>query len=149
MPDLGLDVVGRRRSGGQHFGAAKNDAQWVLQVVGDGAQHLTLEGVGALQPRPLGGKAGIGLQEFARTLPHPLIEMGVGLLELLVENDIVERYREPATENLDERAVGIGELFARFKQNDQLTAAAGPDIEHRALLQELVIAAAERLSDHL
>ncbi len=37
----------------QHFGAAEDDAERVLQIVGDGAEHLVLEGVGALQPRSI------------------------------------------------------------------------------------------------
>ena len=72
---------------------------------------------------------------------------GVGLLQLLVEDDVVERDRKPAREDLDERAVGVGEPLRGFEQHDELAPAAGADVEHRAPRQELMVAAAERFLD--
>ena len=37
----------------QDLGAAEDDAERILQIVRDGAEHLALEGVGALQPLAL------------------------------------------------------------------------------------------------
>ncbi len=132
---------------GQHLGAAEDDAKRVLQVVGDGTENLALEGVGALQPRPLRRQPRIGLGQLAGALAHAVLEVGVGLLQLLVEDDVVEGDRKPAREDLDQRAVGVGKLLRGLQQHHELAAAAGADIEHRAAGQELVVAAPERLLD--
>ena len=134
---------------GQHLGAAQDHAERVLQVVRHGAQNFVLEAVGALQPQPLRRKAAVGLHQRAGALGDAVFELGVGLVQLPVEDDVVERDRQPARENLDQRAVGVGELALRLQQHDHLAAAAGAQIEHAAVVGELVLAALEGGFHHL
>ena len=61
-----------------------------------------------------------------------LLEAGVRALQLLVQNDVVEGDRQPAAEDLDQRAVGVGEVARRFEHDHDLAAAQRPDVEHRA-----------------
>ena len=115
---------------GQHFGAAEDDAERVFQVVRDGAENLVLEAVGALQPQPLRGKPAVGLHQRAGALGDAVFELGVGVLQLLVEDHVVERDREPAAEDLDQRPVGLRQIALGLQQHHDLAAAAGADIEH-------------------
>ena len=128
---------------GQHFGAAEDHAQRILQVVGDGAENFVLEAVGALQPQPLRRQPAVGLHQRAGALGDAVLELGVGLVQLLIEDDVVERDREPAAENLDQRAVGLRQLALRLQQHHDLASAAGADVEHGALVDEFVLAALE------
>ena len=134
--DLRLHVVVERAGAGDHLledlGAAEDDAQRVLQVVGDGAEDLALEGVGLPQPRPLRGEPAVGVGQVLRALGDPLLEAGVGRLQLLVEDDVVEGDGEPAAEDLHQRAVGVGEVARRLQHDHDLAAAHRLDVEHRA-----------------
>ncbi len=76
--------------------------------MGDGAENFILEAVGALQPQPLRRKPAVGLHQRTGALGDAVLELGIGLLQLLVKNDVVERDRQPAAENLDQRAIGFG-----------------------------------------
>ena len=123
MVDLGVDVVAGGGGGdqfGQHFGAAEDDAQRILQVVGDGAENFVLEAVGALQPQPLRRQPAIGLHQRAGALGDAVLELGIGLLELLVKDDVVERDRKPAAEDLDQRAVGLRQWPLGLEQHHDL-----------------------------
>ena len=152
MLDLGGDAfLGRAGADqfGQHFGAAEDHAERILQVVGDGAENFVLEAVGALQPQPLRRQPAVGLHQRAGALGDAVLELGVGLVQLLVENDVVERDRQPAAENLDQRAVGVGQRALRLQQHHDLAPAAGAQIEHGAVIGELVLAALEGRFHHL
>ena len=128
---------------GQHFGAAEDDAERILQIVGDGAENFVLEAVGALQPQPLRRQPAVGLHQRAGALGDAVLELGVGLVQLLIEDDIVERDRKPAAENLDQRAVGLGQLALRLQQHHDFAAAAGANIEHGAVVGEFMLAPLE------
>ena len=56
----------------------------------DGAEDLTLEGIGLPQPRPLRSEAAIGVGQFLGACGDALLESRVRPLQLLVENDVVE-----------------------------------------------------------
>ena len=109
--DLGSDALLRRAGAdqfGQHFGTAEDHAERILQIVGDGAENFILEAVGSLQPQPLRRQPAVGLHQRTGALCDAVLELGIGLVKLLIENDIVERDRKPATENLDQRPVRLG-----------------------------------------
>ena len=128
---------------GQHFGAAEDDAQRILQIVGDGAENLVLEAVGALQPQPLRRQPAVGLHQRAGALGDAVLELGIGLVQLLIKDDVVEGDRQPAAEDLDQRAVGLRQLALGLQQHHDLASAAGADVEHGALIDEFVLAALE------
>ena len=128
---------------GQHFGAAEDHAERILQVVGDGAENLVLEAVGALQPQPLRRQPAVGLHQRAGALRDAVFELGIGLVELLIENDVVERDRKPAAENLDQRAVGFGQWPLGLQQHHDLAPAAGADVENGAVIGKFVLAPPE------
>ena len=98
-----------RRRIRQHFGAAEDDAKRVLQVVRDRAEDFVLEGVGALQPQPLRRQPAVGSHQGAGALRDAVFQLRIGLLQLLIQDHIVERDREPAAEDLDQRAIGVGQ----------------------------------------
>jgi hypothetical protein len=102
-----------------------------------------------LQPQPLRREPSVGLHQRAGALGDAVLELGIGLVQLPVEDDVVECDRQPAGENLDQRAVGVGELTLRLQQHDHLAAAAGAQIEHAAVVGELVLAALEGGLYHL
>ena len=143
--DLRLHILVERAGGSDHLledlGAAENDAEGVLQVVRDRAEDLALESVGLPQSRPLGGKPPVGGHQFTRSVGDALLEVCIGPLQLLVQAHIVKGDREPAAENLHQRAVGIGEVARCLQHDHHLAAAQGPDIEHRAALGEFMPAA--------
>ena len=126
---------------GQSFTANGTTTVTVTDVahggVGDGAEDLVLERIGALQPQPLRRQPAVGLGQRPGALGHPLFELGVGLVELAIQDDVVERDRQPAAEDLDQRAIGFGELPLRLQHHHHLAAAAGLQVEHGALLVEL------------
>ena len=93
---------------GQHFGAAEDHAERVLQVVSDGAENFVLEVVGALQSQPLRRQPAVGMHQRARALRDALLQLAVGVLKLLIEDYVVERDRQAAAEYLDQRPVGVG-----------------------------------------
>ena len=64
-------------------------------------------------------------------------------MQLLIKNDVVERDRKPAAENLDQRAVGFGQFAFRLQQHHDFPSAAGADVEHGALIDEFVLAPPE------
>ncbi len=140
---LSLEAAGADQFG-QHFGAAEDHAERILQIVGDGAENFVLEAVGALQPQPLRRQPAVGLHQRAGALGDAVLELGVGLVQLLVENDVVEGDRQPAAENLDQRAVGIGQRALRLQHHDDFAPAAGAHVEHGAVIGELILAALER-----
>ncbi|MGY4600148.1 hypothetical protein ACVWXL_007894 [Bradyrhizobium sp. GM22.5] len=65
-----------------------------------------------------------------------------------VEDDVVEGDREPAGEDLDQRAVGLGQLALGLQQHHDLAAASGAQIDHAAVVGEFVLAALERGFHH-
>jgi len=79
----------------QHLGAAEDDAERVLQIVGDGAENLVLETVGALQRQTLRRQAAVGLHQPRGCAGDAVLELGVGFVQLLIKDDIVERDRQP------------------------------------------------------
>ena len=150
--DLGGDAfLGRAGADqfGQHFGAAEDHAERVLQIVGDGAENFVLEAVGALQPHPLRRQPAVGLHQRAGALGDAIFELGVGLIQLLIKNDIVESDRQPAGKNLDQRAVGLRKRAFGLQQHHHFATAAGAQVKHAAVVGELVLAALERHFDHL
>jgi hypothetical protein len=134
---------------GQHFGAAEDHAERVFQVVGDGAENFILEAVGALQSQPLRRQPAIGLHQRAGALRDAVLELGVGLIELLIENDIVERDRQPAAEDFHQRPVGVGQIPLRLQQHHDFAPAAGSDVENAAVIGELMLAALKGCFHHL
>ena len=134
---------------GQHLGAAEDHAERILQIVGDGAENFVLEAVGALQPQPLRRQPAVGLHQRAGALGDAVLELGVGLVQLLIEDHIVEGDRQPAAEDLDQRAVGLRQLALRLQQHHDLAAAAGADVEHGAVIGEFVLAPPEGGFHHL
>ena len=78
------------------------------------------------------GQALVGRRQLARALAHPLLQPDVGLVQLLVEDDVVEGDRQAAAEHLDQRAVGRRRAArASPARHDHLAAARGADVEHR------------------
>jgi hypothetical protein len=133
----------------QYFGPAEDHAERVFQIVGDGPEDLALEGIGLSQPRPLRGEAAVGGGEILGTRRDTFLEPGVGALELLIENDVVEGDGQPAAENLHQRAVGAGEMTRRLEHHHDFAAAQRLDVEHRSARRELVMAAGECLLDQV
>ena len=76
--------------------------------MGHGAENFVLEAVGALQSQPLRRKPAVGLHQCTGALGDAILELGIGLVQLLIKNDVVERDRKPAAENLDQRSIGLG-----------------------------------------
>ena len=134
---------------GQHFGTAEDHAERILQVVSDGAENFVLESIGALKPQPLRRKAAIGQHQRARALRDAVLQLRVGFVQLLIEDHVVEGDRQPAAEDFHQRAIGFRERALGLQQHDNLATAAGADIQHRALVGELVLATAECFLDHL
>ena len=83
----------------------------------------------------------IGGCQFARARRHPLLELIVCLLQLLIENDIVEGDRQAAGENLNQRPIRRRKILFGLQENDDLTAASGAHVEHRLPILELVMTA--------
>ena len=109
--DLGGHALLGRAGGDQfrqHFSAAEDHPEWILQIVGHGAENFVLEAVGALQSQPLRRKPAVGLHQCTGALGDAILELGIGLVQLLIKNDVVERDRKPAAENLDQRSIGFG-----------------------------------------
>ena len=117
----------------EDFSSTENHAQGVLQVVRDSAKDLALEAVGLAQPRPLRRESAVRSGEVLGTLGHALLQPGIGALQLLVENDVVECDGKSAAENLDQCAVRIRKLACRLEHHDDLAAAERLDIENGAL----------------
>jgi len=70
-------------------------------------------------------------------------------MQLLVEDHIVERDREPAAEHLHQRAVGWGQRTRRLQYHDNLAAGRGPQVEHESLGWNSMRAALESALDCL
>ena len=152
MLDLRGDVfLGRTGADqfGEHFGAAEDHAQRILQVVRDRAENFVLEAVGALQPQPLRREPAVGLHQRAGALGDAVLELGIGLVQLPVKDDVVERDREPAREDLHQRTVGVGERSLGLQQYHDFAPAAGAQIKHAAVVGEFVLAAQEGGFHHL
>src|SRR3954470_822021 len=111
--------------------------------MGHGAENLVLEAVRALQPQPLRRQAAVGLRQRARALGNAILELAVGLVQLLIQNDVVEGDRKPAGKNLDEGTVGFRNGTLRLQQHDDLAPAAGARIKSAAVVGEFVFAALE------
>ena len=111
--------------------------------MGDGAKNFVLESIGPLQPQPLRGQPAIGLHQCTGALCDPVFELGVGVLQLLVEDHVVECDRQPAAEDFDQRAVGIRQVALGLQQDHDLAAAAGANIKHRTVIDEFVLAPPE------
>ena len=113
-----------------------------------GAEDLVLEAIGALQAQPLRRQPAVGLHQRAGTLRHAVLELGIGGVQLLVQDHIVEGDRQPAAEDLDQRTVGFRQLPLGLQQHHDLATGAGADVEHGALVGEIMLAAAEGVLDH-
>src|SRR6185295_6796803 len=76
----------------------------------------------------------------------PPLQAGIGFLQLFVEQHVVERDRQPAAEDLDQRAVGLRKVARRFQHHHHFASADRADIEHRAAVGEFVMPAQVTLS---
>jgi hypothetical protein len=68
---------------------------------------------------------------------------------LLVKDDVVECDGKAAAENLDQRAVGAGEMPCRLQHDHDFAAAQCLDVKHRPTGRKLVMAAGECLFDQM
>ena len=73
-----------------------------------------------------------------------ILQLSIGFLQLLIQNHIVECHRQPAAEDLDQRTVGVGQILRGLKQHHDFAVAGGADVEHRAVVDEFMLAALER-----
>jgi len=136
-----------RFSSVQHLGAAEDDASGFFRSCATVPKNLILEAIGALQPQPLRRQPSVGLHQRAGALGDAVLELGVGLVQLPIKNDIVERDRQPAAENLDQRTIG----FDNCRSACSSTRPRGrcpADVEHGARIGEFVLAALEGGFDH-
>ena len=153
VADLALDVVVERAGGGDHLlqylGAAEDHAERIFQIVGDGAEDLALEGIGLSQPRPLRGQSAVGGGEILSARSDAVLEPSIRALELLVKDDVVECDGKAAAENLDQRAVGAGEMTCRLQHDHDFAPAQRLDVKHRPTRRKPVMAAGECLFDQV
>ncbi len=118
-------------------------ASGFFQIVRDRAEDLGLEAVGAPQVRALQVQPAVRPDQLRGPLDDPPLQVGVGLLQPLVEDDVVERDRQPAREQGDERPVRLGELAVGLDQRDDLAAARRVQVQGRPVLAEAVAALGE------
>ena len=113
----------------EHLGATQNDTQRITQVMGHHAENFVFEGIGALQLQPARREPMIGAGQVARAIRYPLLQLRIGILQLLIKDDIVEGHRKTAGKDLDQRAVGSRQLAWGFQQHHHFASAGGLYIE--------------------
>jgi len=129
---------------GQHFGAAEDHAEGILQIMRDGAEDLVLETRWrACNRSHCADSLRFGLHQRAGALGNTVFELGVGLVQLLIKNDVVERDRKPAAEKSrpEKRSVSDSGRSACNKDDD-FPSAAGANVQDGAMVNEFVLCAA-------